>query len=221
MMTHRRKRNIQERRGSSLAVFSALRSAVQSNGEKMVSQSALKWVVAHMLDLLSPALMVENQNKKLWLCMESGSEILPRLRHLRHYKNEILVDFNVMGDQPPYQSVLTAESEGDSRQPARLFKNEKLGTTDEDELLWDLYKLLVVPSPHRFFIVRSPIKFFPFVLHRVGQEIALYSGLAGKKTTFALILVPTGSLATHPVTMASWKPGALAGEPLMEHGTFF
>jgi hypothetical protein len=114
---------------------------------------------------------------------------------------ECVVDFNIMrGKKDPYESLLTGESEAYSPEAIALSR----GDDEENDMMWDLYKLLHYPSPLRFFVTLSSVKHHKTLLRKTSQKIYAYSKILGGDDIFA-VQVPTGRLSAHDCTVAHWS----------------
>jgi hypothetical protein len=122
---------------------------------------------------------------------------------------ECLVDLNLQEPGPqngnPFKVLLTAESEGYAGH-AKGLAQAKVGDND---LLWDLYKLLIVPSPLRLFVCLSADKYSAIVKRRLEKLAKEYAGQvlrSGDGPAYLWVLVlPTGSLASHQASLFGLK----------------
>jgi hypothetical protein len=111
------------------------------------------------------------------------------------WHKEILVDLHVLsGLDHPYRTVLTVESEGSRAAARALERASPDAMLPRSDLLWDCFKLLMVPSPHRLFVTRSNK---PDKLHAsFGRYLARYTcepvtvASLPRTDVFDLIVVP-------------------------------
>jgi hypothetical protein len=129
--------------------------------------------------------------------------VLRRIRkdfHVDPY--ECVVDFNIMrGKEDPFESLITGESEAYFQEAVALSRGDD---DEENDMLWDLYKLLHYPSPLRFFVTLSSVKHHKILLRKTSQKISAYSKILGSDDIFA-VQVPTGRLSAHDCTVACWS----------------
>jgi hypothetical protein len=197
-------------------VVEAFRYAVKKYGcEKAdyVGQTDLKAVTVLAVDALVP-LVAKVPRKQLYLCannMDGDRDrkwAVDHLLHTEHYENECLVDVNVaIGRKDPYRTIITAESEG---WPGWVnFLNAKNPT--ENDLMWDLYKLIQVPSPLRFFVTLSAKQHHDKLLEHTDDLIAKYARIDGGRllsgSTLFAVQFPTAKLSTAKVRFQQWRNG--------------
>lgn len=137
---------------------------------------------------------------------------------VEHY--EVLVDFHLFSGRVfPYRTLLTAESEGYQPSVARLCQMP-LPTKDEDwkdnDLMWDAWKLLIVPSPLRLFtsIAREDQwgKLKAHFAHFLGRQTTV-GGFQG--SPFVLVAFDPPSTPAAQVRVAYWRSGAWLAQPTL------
>lgn len=191
-------------------VRAALTHAMGEYGHPKMGQKWLKPTTVLLLDALVPALSVP-ASPRPFICMNSMQKEDWRvwvrnhgLRHLAPYDHECLVDLNVMqGAGAPYRVLMTAESEGWSGHVRGLEDDEKW---DASDFMWDLYKLLQVPSPIRFFVTLSGADHHDVLERRTAQLLRCYEETSGQADLWA-ISFPTSSTKKTPVRILHWEPG--------------
>ena len=116
-----------------------------------LDQSSVKPVVIFTVDLAIG--LRYGQLKPLPWLMANRTEISETaavLLNTRHYPRESIVDVAVYkGETDPYETLATAESEAWCQHEA-----SSTSTSDSSDYLYDLYKLLQLPSPFRLFVAR-------------------------------------------------------------------
>ena len=138
------------------AVWAARKYEVQDG----LVQDWLKPTTMFLLDRLLGEDLPASPNG-LWLGVNNMHKDKDRLwarERSRVYveKGEVLVDFHYFaGEHLPYRTVLTGEGEGHGPQVRHLAQMPLPGRRaawDDSGLVWDLWKLLLVPSPVRVFV---------------------------------------------------------------------
>lgn len=135
--------------------------------------------------------------------------VASNLLNATHYPYENMVDVCAMrGASDPYEVVLTMESEGWGQNGAHLAKK---GATD-NAALWDLYKLLQVPSPARIFVTRMADRHHEGLLAATAHLARVYEQAVTPGDLFA-VQIPSASLKTASALVAHWMPGAWSAPP--------
>ena len=135
--------------------------------------------------------------------------VVKNLAASTHYQSNNMVDICAMrGNGDPYEILLTMESEGWSQNAVDLIRRGAAGNA----ALWDLYKLLQVPSPCRVFVTRSPHRHHAALLKASGDLAAAYAPSVAAGELFA-VQIPTASLRRSPALFAHWPAGAWAAQP--------
>jgi len=137
---------------------------------------------------------------------------------------ECVVDINVQ--QPvaapsadPYRPLITAESEAD----VDLTPQTQNPTTDNNDFLWDVYKLLLLPSPVRLLTSRSPHYAHAHVAGVLADLIAAYSDQIFSPTGSSeiwIVQLPTATLSNSTGRITAWQvthgqPAVLLQAPLV------
>jgi hypothetical protein len=187
-----------------------------------VEQRDLKPLTVLAVDYLMP-LVVEDKSVKPYICMNAMKAdpdrtwVSDNLQNLRPHHEECMVDLNVMtGDTHPYNIILTAESEAYA-DDARLLSVVNEGEVEDSDMLWDLYKLLMVPSPIRLFVTQASIKHHGSLLKHTTRLANCYAPTIGDATTIFAVQIPTTSLRRDKTLIARWGPGRLRHEPEQQY----
>jgi hypothetical protein len=169
------------------------RSGLERRG---LRQKDVKLLVVRMVDaLVAKAHPRDKTGPRHWLCANRCGEM--RKLQARHSPYESMVDVAAYaGDVDPYRTLMTAESEASPVH--RLGPRSQSGNND---YLWDLWKLLQVPSPLRLFValVRDRIKLrkgrCQLLERHVARMICEYAenGLFNKGDRLFSLILPTGS----------------------------
>ena len=208
-------------------VQTAIRTVVEWYESPRVTQAWLKPLSVMLVDQLVPRLLRSGEMSRPFLCvngMDSNRKgpawahrrLLvqnPSMRHLKHldvYPHECLVDMNLMlGADDPYETILTAESEGYAGHGKTL---ANAGHASENDFLWDFYKLLMVPSPVRLMITLCSPRYQPALRARLDQLVNKYTSLPTflpESTDLWAISFPASSMTSTDVQVMHWAPGRL------------
>jgi hypothetical protein len=112
----------------------------------------------------------------------------------------------MIGADDPYETLLTAESEG------RAAHGQTVGhvhRASDNDFLWDFYKLLQVPSPVRLMFTLCAAKYQGALVTRLGQLVNRYAVLHQQlrpETDIWSVSFPTSSMASTPVRVHRWAP---------------
>ncbi|SHK16352.1 hypothetical protein SAMN02745216_02990 [Desulfatibacillum alkenivorans DSM 16219] len=187
-------------------ISSVFQWAIESYNVNRIKQADLLPIVVLALDHLLPDVVGNRPQKDFSLCvspMKKGSRPKKvKTQNSNIWSEECLVDINIMyGKTHPYETVLTAESEGYENHAVALQK--KGWQDDNNDMMWDLYKLLMIPSPIRFFVTRCS---------RNNQEClykstkAMVGAYAHKypESIICTVQMPTAQLKNAPATVAIW-----------------
>jgi len=197
---------------------------------------AQDWLKPTTMLLIDHMLPPEDRNEKgtyargreMWLAVNSMQKDENRAWvsgkrssfEVEHY--EVLVDFHVFaGYSFPYRTVLTAESEGYRPAVARL-SNLHLDRDGADwpgnGLLWDAWKLLIVPSPLRLFTTIATREQFDGLVPRYSLMLSLSAVSGGfNDSTFHLVAFDPTSGDSADVHVARWGSGQWEAEPDVQH----
>jgi hypothetical protein len=123
----------------------------------------------------------------------------------RHYRRESMVDVAVYrGETDPYETLATAESEA-------FCEHEALptSTSDTSDYLWDLYKLLQVPSPLRLFVARvRTMQRCRDLEGRIGFFVSAYYGVLREGDRIFSIILPTAGREYDSIQCLGWVRGS-------------
>ena len=195
-------------------VHAALAFAVAELDLRAFGQGGQKWLkptCVRIVDVLIPRLDGLGPHRP-FICMNSMTgrrwpvrqQVRASLVHADPYDHECLVDINVMvGDGNPYRVLLTAESEGYPQAHHRLY-GQDWPTSD---YMWDLYKLLQVPSPVRLFVTLTSSKHHDILAERTDQLVSMYQELSGEDDIWA-VQFPTASMQKEDTRVLYWPAGA-------------
>lgn len=203
---------------------SAIEHAVQRYAYRSMGQAWLKPTTVLTIDQLVPRLLPRDEARTPFLCVNgmdsrrSGAAWAWRrelydnenglhLKNMKLYRHECLVDMNLMvGEDDPYQTILTAESEGYAANGRTL---DQVAQATNNDFLWDFYKLLCVPSPVRVFFTLCSSKYQPALQRRLDQLVRRYSSLPEllpPGTDLWSVSFPTGSMETTDIQVLHWAP---------------
>jgi hypothetical protein len=184
-------------------------------------QDCLKPTTLLMLDGLLGEVLPE-EPERLWLAVNNMQKDQSRIGASKQSRvavepYEVLVDFHYFaGMRTPYRTVLTAESEGYApavRHLARL----PLPKFDEDwsnnGLLWDMWKLVIVPSPMRIFTTVASEQQFTSIAAHFGALLARYTDVGHAGSPFALVCFDPEGVPAPSVRTSLWHSGAWKAVP--------
>ena len=122
----------------------------------------------------------------------------------RHYRRESMVDVAVYrGETDPYATLATAESEAYCDHGV-----SSASTSDTTDYLWDLYKLLQVPSPIRLFVARVRTLERCCVLEgRIEFLVKGYRGALREGDRVFSIVLPTAKHDYGSIQCSGWEHG--------------
>ncbi len=204
-------------------LHAALSYAMAEYDHPKVTQKFLKPIAVLVMDHLVGCLDAPAK-PETFICMNSMKskkknkwrrEVRDGLRHTAPYDPECLVDLNVMvGTEEPYTSIMTAESEGYAGHAQTL----KGAHAADNDFMWDLYKLLAVPSPRRVFLTRCSSNYFDLLQEKTNELIQKYADLAGEAEIVA-IQFPTANMRRDPARILHWLPNAHTNGPSVSEWT--
>jgi hypothetical protein len=143
-----------------------------------------------------------------WRRQISQNQEREYLSNLSIHPHECLVDMNLMiGVDAPYETLLTAESEGYEAHGRTVGQARQ--ATDND-FLWDFYKLLQVPSPLRFMFSLCASKHQGGLVDGLDHLVRRYARLPEQLppgTDIWSVSFPTSSVTDTPVRVHRWAPG--------------
>lgn len=186
-----------------------------------VAQDWLKPTTLLLLDGLLGEVLPE-EPERLWLAvnnMQSDQSRIWASKQSRVYVEpyEVLVDFHYFaGSRTPYRSVLTAESEGYA--PAvRHLAGMAVPRHDEDwpnnDLLWDVWKLVLVPSPMRVFTTIATADQYDAIGAHFGAVLARYADVGHAGSPFALVCFDPEGVSQPSVRTTLWRSGEWKAQP--------
>jgi hypothetical protein len=133
-------------------------------------QATVKPVLLVMVDLLVGKCY---PNERPWLCANGVKDLANdgKITYSKTSAFEYMLDVSVWrNDIDPYEPLITGESEA--------FKDHDItesSSSDNSDYLWDLYKLLHVPSPLRLFFARTTEKKCPILQERISHIVTCYA----------------------------------------------
>lgn len=172
--------------------------------------------------LLLDGLLGETPAENLWAAVNNMQKNEDRIWagslsrvHVEPY--EVLVDFHYFsGARTPYRTVLTAESEGYA--PAvRHLANMKVPGPEEDwpnnGLVWDLWKLLIVPSPLRVFTTVASATQYEVIARHFAALLDRYADAVPADAPFALVCFDPDGTFDASARVARWAGGEWKAPP--------
>jgi hypothetical protein len=116
---------------------------------------------------------------------------------------ECMVDIYCgVGGNDPYVPLITMESEGCAAYSGEVGKS---ATSDDCDYLWDLFKLLQVPSPLRIFLALCAEKKMEELQGLIESHVKAYRGLRKSKDVVYAIVIPWIELKGKTVTIQRWS----------------
>lgn len=211
-------------------IQSAIRHGLTEYDGKTMGQAWLKPTCVLAIDHLVPRVAHPTDGRRPFLCVNGMDTSRPGaawdwrrdiqqnegtyLANMRLYPHECLVDMNLMmGADDPYETLLTAESEGYAGHGQTV--GEVLHAGDND-FLWDFYKLLQVPSPVRLMFTLCAERYQGALIRRLGELVnryALVQGLLDPRSDIWSVSFPTSSMAATDVQVHRWGPGRHTDAP--------
>jgi hypothetical protein len=191
--------------------IAAFESAMHALGhDAPLEQREVKAVTALALDRM--AAQCARPTGSLWMSL-NGKLTLGAIEQYLNNSTldpfESLLDVTMYrNDADPYDTLMTAESE------ARLWTFKEGFGSDTSDYLWDLFKLLQVWSPNRFFVARVRRSRAQALTNRIAAIVASYRGqIPQGHRVFSLILPPGGTY--REVKCCGWQSQG-GGAPLLE-----
>lgn len=184
--------------------FAELMSAVTQArgllGVEQVAQRDLKALAVMTVDQLANGMAPKQE---LWMCANRCTNI--DLSHASPYKYECMLDVHLMrGRADPYETCITAEAEGYPGHYRHLAQSSgKKKDMENDDPLWDLFKLLAVPSPLRLFFALGSTRHWARVAEAFSDFADKYRE-RWKEGDLWLVYVPTAHLASESVRVMHW-----------------
>jgi hypothetical protein len=146
----------------------------------------------------------------VWVCVNG----LRRGRGRIDVKNEIkkfakvdpyecMVDiYCCIGQKDPYKPLITMECEGAAWNSGEV---KRSATSDDCDYLWDLFKLLQVPSPLRVFLALCAENKVADLQWLIDRNVKAYSGLRKPKDVVYAVVIPWATLKGKPITIQRWS----------------
>lgn len=135
--------------------------------------------------------------------------IVDNLTSTSHYEYELFVDIHLTaGAGRPFETMLTAESEGHSDHARGLAR----GDVEENDLRWDLEKLLALPSPFRLMTLRASPLHHDAVEEHLVELVSHYAATAVSSPLHIAVLA-TGRTDQRSSRLLTWAAGAWSVAP--------
>lgn len=157
-----------------------------------------------------------------WVAANQLEDLVgPQGSELPIWSKEVLLDLVLFqGTQHPYEPLLTIESEGYLPEARRLAAYEPPTDSrswDPNGLLWDGFKLLLVPSPHRMFVARCDEKLIARLIDNFGRYLVNYARPEddARAGGFSLVIVSPEDDPGPFITVAHWRSGGWHLQPSM------
>jgi hypothetical protein len=176
-----------------------------------LSQRDVKLPVVVTVDrLIGLAYEQEQPAPRLWANRIDLPDPAGALRFTQHFKLESMVDVVVYrGYADPFVPLATAESEAYCQHPI-----DESSCSENSDYLWDLFKLLQVPSPLRLFVARvSGLDRCRVLERRIGHIVSCYAECYRSGDRIFSIVLPTSARHFEPIRCFGWVKGGTL-EPL-------
>jgi hypothetical protein len=116
---------------------------------------------------------------------------------------ECMVDiYCCSGDKDPYTPLITMECEGFAGYSCEVSRS---ATPDDCDYLWDLFKLLQVPSPLRIFFALCAEKKTEELQRCIDKYVNTYQGLRSPKDEVYAVVFPWVKLEGKTITIQRWS----------------
>jgi len=186
-------------------VWNAFKEAQSLLGfQDPLNQKALKTVVIVAVDALVGLAWGSRITQKpcLWANGTRSCESAKMLRYTRLKSSESMLDVMVCkGERDPFQTLITAESEGYSGHGI-----EHTSTSENNDYLWGLFKLLQVPSQVRLFVARiSRMEKCNRLQERVAWLINCYPRLLREGDRIFSLVLPTALRDCGNISVHGWE----------------
>ncbi len=143
-----------------------------------------------------PTLYVAGMDK-----YRNRKSVFKHLQHVRSQNGGCMVDIYVCkGKRDPYRTVLTIEAEG--------FPGYSVGvrdTSDSCDYLWDLFKLLQVPSPIRVFLAMTTVRNVAPLEQLMDWHVGQYRSNRRPRDLVFGAVIPFARLSRHVINVYRWK----------------
>ena len=121
------------------------------------------------------------------------------------------------------KTLITAESEGSpthARELSRFIKNKDKESIIDNDLRWDFYKLLIVPSPVKLFITLSSPIHYPIISKYFKEFVRKYH-FTNKNNFLIVAILPTTKLGDSKVKLLWWNKCVNYAKPFESDYTLF
>jgi len=116
---------------------------------------------------------------------------------------ECMVDiYCCRGGKDPYVPLITMECEGFAGYSGEVRRS---ATSDDCDYLWDLFKLLQVPSPLRIFFALCAEKKTEELQRLIDRHVKAYQGLRKSKDEVYAVVFPWVKLEGKTITVQRWS----------------
>jgi hypothetical protein len=106
------------------------------------------------------------------------------------------------GRKDPYRPLITMECEGCAGYSGEVLKS---ATTDSCDYLWDLFKLLQVPSPLRIFLALCSKKKTGNLQRNINKHVRAYQNRRNSKDEVYAVVIPWVDLEGKTVIVQRWS----------------
>jgi hypothetical protein len=149
------------------------------------------------------------KREKVWVCangLKKGRDRrnvkteIKKIAKIEHY--ECMVDiYCCRGNKDPYVPLITMECEGCAGYSGEV---QKSATSDNCDYLWDLFKLLQVPSPLRVFFALCSKKKTEALERLIDRHVNTYGNLRKSTDVVYAVVIPSVKLKGKSLTVQSW-----------------
>ena len=145
----------------------------------------------------------------VWVCVNGLNKGRGRLRvkteieKIAEVESECMVDIYCgIGRKDPYRPLITMECEGCAGYSGEVGKS---ASTDSCDYLWDLFKLLQVPSPLRIFLALCSEKKTGDLQRNIDKHVKAYQDRRNSKDEVYAIVIPWVDLEGKTVIVQRWS----------------
>jgi hypothetical protein len=176
--------------------------------KKGLDQKDLLPTAAYLSKLLLEKLEVSKKNG-VWVCTNGLKKGQGRLKVKAEIEKiadiepyECMVDiYCCVGGKDPYKTLITMECEGCAGYSCEV---QKSATTDSCDYLWDLFKLLQVPSPLRVYFALCSEKKTEALERLIDRHVNTYGNLRKSTDVVYAVVIPWVKLKGKTLTVQSW-----------------
>ena len=123
---------------------------------------------------------------------------------------ECMVDiYCCAGHRDPYRPLITMECEGFAGYSGEVRRS---ATPDSCDYLWDLFKLLMVPSPLRIFLAICAEKKMKDLQRLIDRDVKAYRNYRSPKDDVYAVVVPWAELEGKTIIVQRWSGRNSAGK---------